>query len=236
MASYNEEEYLEAIFHLIQKEKKVTTSRLAERLKVTPASASSMAKKLAKEGLIKHRPYRGIVLTKEGLKEATKLVRRHRLSERFLTDVLGLDWDKAHDEACKFEHVLSDAVEEKLDKALGSPKTCPHGNPIPSKTGKILEKVVKPLSSLKPKERGFITKITNEEPKLLQYLATLGLLPQALVCVEEVAPFAGPLLVRVSSKEASASKNKQRQRRKEGASYALGRDIASCIWVEKGHK
>lgn len=258
------EEYLEAVFHLKGQEKPVSTSDLAKEIGVSPPSASSMMKKLSKAGFVKYKSRKGITLTKKGEKEAAKMVRRHRISERFLTDVLGLDWEEAHKEACKFEHVLSDDVEERLDEVLGSPKTCPHGNPIPSKTGTVTEKKAEPLSKLKPKEHGVVTKITGEQPKLLHYLATLGLMPQALVEVCEVAPFAGPLLIKVTSQASSHRGRGKRRARggsrkgraahglgnhkelieqakntrvspgKRGATYALGREIASHIWVKKG--
>lgn len=217
MLSDKTEEYLEAIFRLLEERKKpVSTSELARHLKISSPSATDMIKKLAEKELVKYRPYYGITFTSKGKKEATRLVRRHRLSERFLTDILGLSWDEVHDEACKFEHILSENVEDKLDKTLGNPKTCPHGNPIPTTGGEVVEKATKPLSSFKSGEKGIIAKISEERPELLQYLASLGLLPEVAFQVEEIAPFGGPLLVKV-----------------KGASYALGRDVAEKIWVYK---
>lgn len=217
MLSDKTEEYLEAIFRLLEEHKRaVSTSELARHLKVSSPSATDMIKKLADKKLINYQPYHGITFTPRGKKEAMRLVRRHRLSERFLTDVLGLSWEEVHDEACRFEHVISENVEDRLDKTLGNPKTCPHGNPIPTPAGQVVEKKAKPLSRLRPREKGIIAKITEERPELLQYLATLGLMPEVTFQVEEVAPFGGPLLVKV-----------------KGASYALGRDVADRIWVYK---
>lgn len=164
---------------------------------------------------------KGISLTPKGNRAAKTLVRRHRLSERFLTDVLGLDWESAHREACKLEHVISPEVEERLAEMLGNPETCPHGHPIPDEDGHIKEDAeeVRPLCDLCANEKGCIARVDEEEPKLLQYLASLGMLPDVDIEVKEVAPFGGPLLVKVGDTQ-----------------YALGREVASKIWTRKGHR
>lgn len=208
------EEYLEALFHLKEEGKAVSTKALAEKLKLKPASVSEMVKKLAAQKLVKHKPYRGVTLTKNGQKAAASLVRRHRLSERFLADMLGVPWDELHDEACKFEHVISDKVEEKLLEALGDPATCPHGNPIPTADGRIAVEDARSLAELTARATGKISKITNESPEFLQYLADLGLMPDVDVVVEEVAPFGGPIIVKA-----------------RGAKYALGRQVAEHIYI-----
>jgi DtxR family Mn-dependent transcriptional regulator len=148
---------------------------------------------------------------------ALDVVRRHRLSERLLTDVLRLEWSKAHDAACKLEHVFADKeLSRPLDRALGHPKTCPHGNPIPTEAGKLNEEQSEALSNLDRGEKGTVVKVTDERPDMLQYLATLGLMPGASVEIEEKAPFNGPVMVKVM-----------------GASYALGREVASVIWIKR---
>lgn len=210
------EEYLEALFHLREKGKAVSTKDLAEHLKISPASVTDMIKKLADKKLVSYRPYKGATLTKNGLKAAAALVRRHRLSERFLADMLGVPWEDLHDEACKFEHVISDQVEEKLLEALGNPKTCPHGNPIPASDGKVAEDKAIPLTTFDIKQKGTIVRITEENPQFLHYLATLGLFPKVKIQVTEIAPFGGPIIVKL-----------------RGGSYALGRDIASNIFIRR---
>ncbi len=217
MPSEKVEEYLEGIFKLECDEGNANVTRLAERMKVTPASASEMLKRLEKEKLVTHRGERGHVLTARGERMARTLVRRHRLSERFLTDVLGMGWDVAHEEACKFEHVLSPDVEKKLADMLGNPSTCPHGFPIPDRDGKIAQPEMRRLSSFCASERGVIAKVDEEEPELLQYLSSLGLIPEARVEVKEIAPFNGPLLVKVG----------------RSARYALGQEVASKIWMKQ---
>ncbi len=210
------EEYLEALFHLQEEGKPVATKALAEKLNLKPASITEMIKKLAAQKLVAYKPYRGAVLTANGQQAAAALVRRHRLSERFLADMLGVPWDELHDEACKFEHVISDSVEEKLLQALGNPTTCPHGNPIPASDGTVKSIPANPLSDLAPKTCGTISRITEESPEFLQYLADLGLMPDVDVEVVEVAPFGGPIIVKA-----------------RGAKYALGREVASHIYVSQ---
>ncbi|MFH1736760.1 MAG: metal-dependent transcriptional regulator [Actinomycetota bacterium] len=210
------EEYLEALFHLQEENKAVSMKVLAEKLDLKPASVTEMVKRLAAKKLVKHTPYKGVTLTKNGHKAATALVRRHRLSERFLADMLGVPWEELHDEACKFEHVISDKVEEKLLKALGNPKTCPHGNPIPGVNGKVAQEAAESLVDMPAHGKGKISRITNESSEFLQYLADLGLMPDEDVEVEEVAPFGGPIIVKA-----------------RGAKYALGRQVAQHIYVSR---
>jgi DtxR family Mn-dependent transcriptional regulator len=208
------EEYLESIFKLQQEQHPVSTSRLAEHLKLSPPSVSEMIKKLASKQLVNHTE-KGVCLTDEGKAIAKKVVRRHRLSERLLTDILGFKWDEVHDEACRLEHAISPEMEDRISESLGNPRTCPHGHPIPDKDGKLVKESVKPLSELRARDRGTIVSVFEEDPKMLQYLASLGLIPDVCVKVEEVAPFGGPLIVCVS-----------------GSRYALGREVASKIKVK----
>ncbi len=208
------EEYLESIYKLQQEQHPVSTSRLAEYLKLSPPSVSEMVKKLAHKGLVSQ-VGKGVCLTDEGSLIAKKVIRRHRLSERLLTDVLGFKWDEVHDEACRLEHAISPEIEDRIAESLGNPKTCPHGHPIPDKEGVLVKEKVRPLSELKAKDKGIIVSVFEEDPKMLQYLASLGLIPDVCVEVEEVAPFGGPLIVCVS-----------------GSRYALGREIASKIKVK----
>jgi DtxR family transcriptional regulator, Mn-dependent transcriptional regulator len=226
------EEYLEALFKLSGDEDTLTPTRLAEYLGVTPPTVLDMLRRLEAEGFVRYtgvskghgkskghgRARREISLTAKGQRTARTLVRRHRLSERFLTDVLGLDWESAHREACKLEHVLSPEVEEKLAEMLGNPETCPHGYPIPDENGHIKDdEEIKPLCDFCADEKGCIARVVEEEPQLLQYLASLGLMPDVDIEVKEVSPFGGPLLVKIGDTQ-----------------YALGREVASKIYTRKG--
>ena len=155
----------------------------------------------------------GLALSDEGRRQAAAVIRRHRLSERLLTDVLGLPWDRVHDEAMRLEHSLTPEAEARLTSLLKDPETCPHGGPIPgSDSGEA--QPTRSLDTIPAGTQVRIEQIAEEEAALLRYLASLGLLPKAQLAVEEVAPFGGPLLVRVG-----------------GARYAIGRDVAAKILV-----
>ena len=211
----NAEEYLEAIFKLQRGPEPVTVKRLAVELSVSAPSVSEMIGRLRTAGLVEEPAEgRGIALTEAGAAEGAALVRRHRLSERFLVDYLDMPWDAVHDEACKLEHVLSPEVEARLAEQLGNPLTCPHGHAIPGEDGTLAEEDLRPLSGLEPGDEAVIGCIAEEKSDLLRYLATLGLLPDTPVSVESVAPFNGPLLVRVG-----------------GSQYALGREVTDKIMV-----
>lgn len=206
------EEYLEAIFKLQHGGNTVTIKQLAEELRVSPPSASEMVRRLRAAGLVAERDERGVTLTRQGELEGAALVRRHRLSERFLVDYLDMPWDAVHDEACKLEHVLSPEVEARLAEHLGHPRTCPHGHLIPDADGSLAEESLRALAELEAGEAGVIGCITQEDPELLRYLGSLGLVPGTAVEVQSIAPFGGPLLVRV-----------------DGCQYALGREVAGKI-------
>ena len=208
------QEYLEALHHLEAKGRPVRLVSIANRLRVSSSAVGEMLKRLQQQGLVERTSDQGAMLTEKGRREASRMVRRHRLAERFLVDILGLPWHGAHEEACRLEHALSAESEEGLARLLGNVETCPHGNPIPDAEGNIAEQRSQPLTELESQESGCIVNITDENREELHYLATLGLLPGVEVTVEEKAPFGGPIMVRIGR-----------------AKYALGREIAGKIWV-----
>jgi len=210
------EEYLEAIYRLEKKTGFARTTELAHQLKVVPGSVTNTVEGLERRGLVIHEPYRGMKLTEKGRKIALDVLRKHRLAERLLTDILHLDWSEAHDAACELEHALPANITKLLEKALGHPKTCPHGNPIPTACGGIIEQESEPLVNLNPKVRCTIVKIREEEAEVLQYLATLGLTPGVCVEVEKKTSFDGPVTVKVGE-----------------ASYTLDYKVASIINVKR---
>jgi DtxR family Mn-dependent transcriptional regulator len=173
-----------------------------------------MTVRLRAAGFLEEDAARRVVLSPEGRAEGARLVRRHRLSERFLVDVLDMPWDAVHDEACKLEHALSPEVEARLVAQLGNPRTCPHGQIIPDEDGELADEPLRALSELEAGDAATISCVTEEKSDLLRYLASLGLLPDTEVAVDSVAPFGGPVLVRVA-----------------GAQYALGREVAGKIMV-----
>jgi len=194
------EEYLEAIYRLEQKKGSAKTMELARKLNVVPGSITNTIEHLEQRGLVIHEPYKGVKLTEKGQKIASNVLRRHRLAERMLTDLLHLDWSEVHDSACKLEHVLSPEILDPLESALGHPKTCPHGNPIPPKKGKLVEEQSKPLTALNSGESGIIVRITDEKPVILKALGSLDLIPNSHVKVERKKSFTGPLNIIVNGK------------------------------------
>lgn len=211
------EEYLEGIYRLQERSREAArTSDIVKLLQVVPGTVTNTVERLEKEGLVTHVPYKGVKLTEKGRKIAINVIRRHRLSELLLTDILRVKWSEAHQIACKLEHSFTGDLVKNLEKALGHPKTCPHGNPIPTQCGGIIEEKSEPLTNLKPKEKSVLVKITDEKHEVLDYLNTLGLMPQALLEVVEKAPFNGPITVKI---------NETKQ--------ALSFEIASIIYVRK---
>ena len=173
------EEYCEAIFELHEDEVDVIQARIAERIQVSRPAVSEMIRRMADEGLVAIDAGH-IRLTASGLKLAERVVRRHRLAERFLTDILGLSWAEAHTEAGKWEHVLSDAVEAAINRILGDPTTCPHGNPIPGSA--YTEPDTVPLCDLGVGTRFTVSRIPEElefTPGLLEFLEQSSLQPGA---------------------------------------------------------
>jgi DtxR family Mn-dependent transcriptional regulator len=170
------EEYCECIFELDEDDVDVIQARIAERLQVSRPAVSEMMKRLEAEGLITTDG--GICLTDNGRHLAERVVRRHRLAEVFLTDVLKLSWSEAHHEAGKWEHIMSDSVEAALNDLLGSPTTCPHGNPIPGSGYQAPDS--EPLSAITVGSAFTVRRITEElefEPGLLDYLEQSAIQP-----------------------------------------------------------
>ena len=171
------EEYCETIFELAEDDLDVIQARIADRLEVSRPAVSEMVKRLEKEGLVTSDDH-VILLTDDGRDLATSVVRRHRLAERFLTDVLGLSWTEAHHEAGRWEHVISPAVEVALDRLLGQPTTCPHGNPIPGSS--YSEPDTRHLSDVGVGESFTVSRIPEElefADGLLEFLEKSSLMP-----------------------------------------------------------
>lgn len=209
------EEYLEYIYKLQEMHDFATTSKLAERLELSPSSVSEMLKQLEQKGLVKYAK-KGVVLTEEGELAAKKVIRKHRLSERLLTDILGFKWDEIHEEACRLEHDISPELERRIEEKLGNPKTCPHGYPIPDKEGSVAHDFTVKLSELKANEKGVIISVFEENSEMLQYLGSLGLYPQVEFEVKSVAPFGGPIMIKAG-----------------GAEKSLGKELSEKILIRK---
>jgi DtxR family transcriptional regulator, Mn-dependent transcriptional regulator len=191
------EDYAKAIYQLGERAGgAVSTTALAERLDVTPASASGMVRKLDDLGLVAHVPYKGVRLTAKGARVALEVLRHHRLLELYLATNLGVPWDRVHDEAEVLEHVLSEELEELIAAKLGNPTRDPHGDPIPSADLVIEEIATESLAAQAPGVTGTFVRISDSDPEMLRYLAERGIAPGAAFEVVDKQPFDGPLFVR----------------------------------------
>jgi len=211
------EEYLEAIHELEEEGTTVIQARLAERVGHSAPSVSEMVRRLRSEGYVAVNG-RQLGLTGKGRHLAESVVRKHRLAERLLTDVIGLPWEKAHLEACRWEHVISDEVEERLVEVLGHPTTCPHGNPIPGTVATADELGLVPLSDIDPGQRVVLRRVielVELDMAALTYLADAHFTPGTGATVKARAPD-GTLTLDV-----------------EGELLALGPALAGSLFVSQ---
>jgi DtxR family Mn-dependent transcriptional regulator len=191
------------------------TGVLAERLGLSPGTITATMKRLADRGLVDHKPYRGVELTAAGRRAAIASIRRHRIVERFLADMLGYAWNEADRLATSFEHDLPQEVEDRLFVALDRPTACPHGFPIPAKETAELP-LMPPLYALEPGDTAVVAVPGSTDPEIVAFLDTLGLRPGVVVHVKEKHPFDGPLVLRVDGKERT-----------------LGATVANQVFVQK---
>jgi DtxR family transcriptional regulator, Mn-dependent transcriptional regulator len=205
MESERTQEYLEAIYKRQGKESPVSTSSLAEDLKVSQPAVTDMLKNLESRGLIKYGASKGAVLSKTGKEKAVSVVRRHRLWERFLTDILGMKWDRVHDEACKLEHAASKDVEDGLSRILGDVDTCPHGHVIPDSNGLVKIQNVQPLSEFKPLQKVCVVAVDDESTEFLKMVDKHGLRPKTLATIT-ARHRDGSLEIEVNQKKITLSK------------------------------
>jgi DtxR family Mn-dependent transcriptional regulator len=187
------EEYLEAIYRLDREGPGVTTSGLAADLGVAPASVSGMLKKLASEGYLAYVARGEAKLTERGLSVAVRVMRRHRLAECFLTNILGMPWDEVNEEACRLEHAISARVEERLVAVLGDPKFCPHGLPIPPADLSEPDRIDCKLADVDAGFRARIVDVAEDVPEMLRFLDEIGIRPGATVDIVSRAPLGGPV-------------------------------------------
>jgi DtxR family transcriptional regulator, Mn-dependent transcriptional regulator len=210
------EDYLKAIYQLSESGAAVSTSAIAERLGIAAGSVTGMLKRLSEAGLVEHTRYYGARLTDDGVSTAVRTIRRHRILERFLVDVLGYTWDRVHDDAERLEHVVTDEMINRMATVLGEPDADPHGAPIPTALGEFRETSYSSLADLHAGERATLREVPDEDPAALRYLAELDLRPGAALVVTDVAPFNGPLHVSINGRE-----------------QIVGRELASKIMVER---
>lgn len=213
MLSYEAEEYIEAIYRLQKRSGVAKTKELAQALRVVPGSITNTIEHLEEHGLVEHEPYRGVRLTSRGEKLALDILRRHRLAERLLTDVLDAEWSDVHESACKLEHALTKEVIALLEKRLGNPKFCPHGNPIPTEHGEVEEEECYPLAEISLNMACVVAKITDGKREKLLTLSRKEIKPHVPLHVVERKPSAIVLCV-------------------AGKERTLSYEDASSVWVK----
>jgi DtxR family transcriptional regulator, Mn-dependent transcriptional regulator len=213
------ENYLEAIYNMRDEAsatgQKISNARLADRLGVKPPTVSQTLQRMARDGLVKIDGE--IALTKQGAEVAEASIRRHRIIERFVSDILGIEWAVAHGEAERLQHAISPLIEDKMLAALGHPTTCPHGNPIPGMMNARLPSDAITLDNTQSNQTVEILRITEEgerDPRLLDYLQKEHLIPGARITVQEVVEYTGVVTFNKGAK-----------------TIALGLKAARTIWV-----
>ena len=206
------EDYLKAIYRLSPQGRAASTSEIAQRLELSPASVSGMVKRLSEQGLLEHVPYKGVQLTPEGRRAALRMLRRHRLIEAYLVAFLGYTWDTVHDEAERLEHAVSDTLVDRMAAVLGHPTVDPHGDPIPTSEGDIIELASIPLAEVPAGATVEVRQVEEGQPDRLRYIASIGLRPGVQVTVLDRQPFQGPITVAVG-----------------GRTHAIGHELARVV-------
>ncbi len=201
MVSQAMQDYLKAIYKLQREGVPVSTSVLANYLNVSPASVTSMCKKLADLNLLEYEPYQGVRFSKAGEKLALEIVRHHRLLELYLAEALNVPWDKVHEEAEKLEHVLSEDLEDRIAAVLGNPQFDPHGAPIPTRSGDVFQPQSEPLINMGVGDKLVVVEVDDEDAALLRYLGEMSLYPGTNLILLARAPFDGPLTLQVGNNQ-----------------------------------
>ena len=210
------EDYLKNIYKLQAESAPVSTKAIAERMCLSPASVTSMTKKLHQMELLDYTPYRGVTLTERGAKVALEIIRHHRLLELYLNQKMGMEWHKVDAEAEELEHVLSEELEAAMDHALDYPTLDPHGDPIPAKDGTMVSAEEEVLTEAPPGHAARVTRVLQDDAEVLRRLGQLGFYPEAPLEVSRQDPLAGTVTVLLG-----------------GKSITIGREIASRIFVSK---
>lgn len=234
-------EYLAAIYKLSQGEDsaaagatRVTTTALSEKMRVSPAAASSMLKRLEETGFVERSSVDGITLTQQGVLAALQLIRRHRLLEVFLIQVMGFTWDQVDTEAHRLEHAISSAFEERMDALCGFPTHCPHGDPIPAKDGALRAETLLPLPALKPGQSGVLRRVGTRDARVLRYLTRLSLEPGQSLRMVEVGPFRGPVTMELLANPAQPNGAGLNGHVREGIApntQILGHELAEQLFI-----
>ncbi len=207
-------EYLAEIYRLQEDQPTVSTTSLADRLNVSAPAVPRMLKRLKSAGFVKHIPYQGVELTELGRTEALREIRRHRILEVFLVNIMEFTWDETHEHADDLGRGLNDKLTERMFEMTGRPSRCPHGEPIPDAEGNLPELNDICIVNLSVGHKGEVSRVRTHEPEKLKYFATLGLMPGAALEIVARAPFNGPIRLRVGREE-----------------DVLGMGLAKSLWV-----
>jgi len=195
------EDYLKAIYELEAGGGVAGTNEIAVALHIAPPSVSGMLRRLSRQGLATHEPYKGVQLTREGRRAALRTIRRHRVIESYLTRALDYPWDRVHDEAERLEHSASDELIDRMAAAIGEPATDPHGAPIPTREGTLTpEPLLETLAGLGEGATARIARVSDRDGGRLRYLATLGIAIGTRVEVVSREPFDGPIAIRIGAR------------------------------------
>ncbi len=207
-------EYLAEIYRLQEDEPTVSTTSLAERLDVSAPAVPRMLKRLKSAGYVKHVPYQGVELTERGRLEALRELRRHRMLEVFLVDVMGFRWDQVHEHADQLGQGLDDVIAERMAEMTNHPDRCPHGEPIPDRDGNLPQIDDIGIINLGVGYSGTISRVRTDDPERLRYFASLGLVPGAQITIVGRAPFNGPMRLQVGHEE-----------------QVIGVELTKSLWV-----
>lgn len=193
------QDYIKTIYELTTDGRPASTTALAERLGIQPASVTGMLQRLAAQQppLVTYRKRQGVLLTPQGRLAALEVIRHHRLLETFLVEVLGFTWDEVHEEACRLEHVISEKMEARIAAALGDPLFDPHGAPIPREDLSLPQRTLLPLHQVQAGREAAVAHVPDEDPALLRYLAEIGLRPGVSLRVEEQSPLNATTSIRL---------------------------------------
>lgn len=216
-------DYLAAIYKISNKIGKVTTSTLSEHMNVSAAATSSMLKRLEDSDFVERSNTEGITLTQQGNLAALQLIRRHRLLEVFLINVMGYTWDQVDNEAHRLEHSISSAFEERMDQLCGYPTHCPHGDPIPRKDGTLPEfEPMVAITNMNIGEGGQLYRVGITDSRVLRYLDRLSLTPGKTITLLDVAPFRGPVTLACEHQNDQAT---------HGEKQVIGYELAEQLFV-----
>lgn len=217
-------DYLVAIYELGETSARISTSVLARKMEVSPAAASSMAKRLTESGHVVRSLQEGIRLTSQGRVAALQMLRRHRLLEVFLIEVMGFTWDQVKNEAMRLEHAISAEFEKRMEVLCNFPTHCPHGDPVPSADGQVQSEALVCLAELHAGQSGELRRVAQHSAPMLRYLSQLDLVPGHRIKVLNVEPFDGPSTVQIE--------NEARPADSESLVKIIGRSLAKRLFVK----